>query len=327
MQKKFAIFLLTTAMVVNFAVAEKLPDVIDVVVVDPADLPVLKIDEDSATATLNGYSQQSFEITEKIRITNKVTLNRSFAKRFSTVMLPFSTTLDKFDPSITFYRFSGMKFEDGEYQVQMTAVEDKIEANTPYIARSTKLLSYLDFACPCELVPTAGTHSVQGQKLDEGDNESENWSFVGMYDYKKWESGDPGLGHTFGFAAERLGDSIKAGDFVKIASGAEILPLRAYLYLKTSSKRPEPIPETIKVVIVESSLKIDEGAAETPADTVGAPADVPEKTTVVGTLNTRTGEIKFATDRWFDLNGRYLGNKKPTIKGAYYNNGKKVIVK
>ncbi|MCQ2062639.1 MAG: hypothetical protein MJY99_04810 [Fibrobacter sp.] len=313
MQKKFAFFLLAAVLAVNFSFAEELPDVIDVVIVDPADLPVLKIDEDNAVATFNGYSKQPLEITGKISITDKVRLNRSFAKRFSTVMLPFSTTLDKFDPSITFYRFSGMKFEDGEYQVQMTAVEDKIEANTPYIARSTKLLSYLDFACPCELVPTAGTHSVQGQKLDEVDNESENWSFVGMYDYKKWESGEPGLGHTFGFAAERLGDSIKAGDFVKVASGADILPLRAYLYLKTSSKRSAPIPETVKVVVVESSSKIDEGAAK--------------NTTVVGTLNTRTGEIKFATDRWFDLNGRYLGNKKPTIKGAYYNNGKKVIVK
>ncbi|WP_407444414.1 hypothetical protein [Fibrobacter sp.] len=313
MQKKFAFFLLAAVLAVNFSFAEELPDVMDVVIVDPADLPVLKIDEDNAVATFNGYSKQPLEITGKISITDKVRLNRSFAKRFSTVMLPFSTTLDKFDPSITFYRFSGMKFEDGEYQVQMTAVEDKIEANTPYIARSTKLLSYLDFACPCELVPTAGTHSVQGQKLDEGDNESENWSFVGMYDYKKWEKRDPGLGHTFGFAAERLGDSIKAGDFVKVASGADILPLRAYLYLKTSSKRSAPIPETVKVVVVESSLKIDEGAAK--------------NTTAIGTINTRTGEIKFATDRWFDLNGRYLGNKKPTIKGAYYNNGKKVIVK
>ena len=48
---------------------------------------------------------------------------------------------------------------------------------------------------------------------------------------------------------------------------------------------------------------------------------------VIGSFNTRTGEFKFATDRWFDLNGRYLGNKKPMQKGAYYNNGKKVIVK
>ena len=47
----------------------------------------------------------------------------------------------------------------------------------------------------------------------------------------------------------------------------------------------------------------------------------------IGTFNTRTGEFRSADNRWFDLNGRYLGNKKPTIKGTYYNNGKKVIVK
>ena len=43
-----------------------------------------------------------------------------------------------------------------------------------------------------------------------------------------------------------------------------------------------------------------------------------------GTLDTRTGEFK--VDRWFDLQGRRL-NGKPTTKGTYYNNGKKVIVK
>lgn len=72
------------------------------------------------------------------------------------------------------------------------------------------------------------------------------------------------------------------------------------------------MPEEIEVVIV------DKAADET--------AEV-ETMKVIGSFNTCTGEFKFASDRWFDLNGRYLGSKKPSQKGAYYNNGKKVVVK
>ena len=46
--------------------------------------------------------------------------------------------------------------------------------------------------------------------------------------------------------------------------------------------------------------------------------------TGIGTLNTSTGEI--STGDWFDLNGRKL-QAKPTTKGVYINNGRKVVVK
>lgn len=46
----------------------------------------------------------------------------------------------------------------------------------------------------------------------------------------------------------------------------------------------------------------------------------------VGTINTRTGEFRAATDRWFDLKGRKL-NGKPTVKGTYYHNNKLEIIK
>ena len=43
-----------------------------------------------------------------------------------------------------------------------------------------------------------------------------------------------------------------------------------------------------------------------------------------GTLNTVTGDVRM--DRWFDLKGRRL-NSRPTAKGTYYKNGKRVIIK
>lgn len=49
------------------------------------------------------------------------------------------------------------------------------------------------------------------------------------------------------------------------------------------------------------------------------------ETTVIGKLNPATGEIK-VLDRWYDMNGRKL-NAKPTTKGIYYYNGKRVFVR
>ncbi|MCQ2063919.1 MAG: hypothetical protein MJY99_11360, partial [Fibrobacter sp.] len=108
----------------------------------------------------------------------------------------------------------------------------------------------------------------------------------------------------------------------KVGAGAYIYPMRAYLEYTAPAPAGRPaangvaantvasLPDEIEVVIVDK----DETTGE-------------QTTRVIGKLDTRTGEFKFANDRWFDLNGRYLGNKKPTQKGAYYNNGKKVIVK
>jgi len=47
--------------------------------------------------------------------------------------------------------------------------------------------------------------------------------------------------------------------------------------------------------------------------------------TYLGTLNTYTGEIT-VEDRWFDMKGRRL-QQKPTAKGTYFNNKKKVVIK
>jgi len=48
------------------------------------------------------------------------------------------------------------------------------------------------------------------------------------------------------------------------------------------------------------------------------------ETTGIGTLDTKTGELSF--DGWYDMNGRKLSGK-PTTKGMYINNGKKIVIK
>ena len=50
------------------------------------------------------------------------------------------------------------------------------------------------------------------------------------------------------------------------------------------------------------------------------------ETTAIGSLDTKTGELSFDNEVWFTLNGVRL-NGKPSKKGIYINNSKKIIIK
>ncbi len=45
-----------------------------------------------------------------------------------------------------------------------------------------------------------------------------------------------------------------------------------------------------------------------------------------GTLDTKTGEVTFDSEAWYTLDGVRLSGK-PSTKGIYINNGKKVVIK
>ena len=51
-----------------------------------------------------------------------------------------------------------------------------------------------------------------------------------------------------------------------------------------------------------------------------------EAPTGIGSLQTKTGEITFDNDAWYSLDGRRMVGK-PSVKGIYVNNGKKVVIK
>lgn len=50
------------------------------------------------------------------------------------------------------------------------------------------------------------------------------------------------------------------------------------------------------------------------------------ETTAIGTLDTKTGEMTFDSEAWYTLDGVRLSGK-PSTKGIYINNGKKVVIK
>lgn len=176
------------------------------------------------------------------------------------------------------------------------------EAGVPYFVVATD--SKVTFT------PTSPINTSSLSPVKFGENNE--WEFRGTYTYKKWEDGDPQIGHVYGFAAKEK-DNVKAGQFVKVKAGAYIKPMRAYLYYNkqalarrgalAKATDDEDLPSTIEVVFKDKN---------------GVIASIHRMDPVTGAITPVEG--------WYDMKGRKL-NKKPTLPGTYFNNGEKVIIK
>ena len=93
----------------------------------------------------------------------------------------------------------------------------------------------------------------------------------------------------------------------------------------------------MKCTLTEETPSKVRGLAKTEETVVASLDSLPETvavhvisdsgTTFIGTINTRTGEFSNKEDnRWFDMKGRLLQHK-PTAKGTYFHNRKKVVIK
>ena len=111
--------------------------------------------------------------------------------------------------------------------------------------------------------------------------------------------------------------NVVAGDFVRAKVGAKIRPTSCYLKwvepqtdnaparaLTRSAAATEELPQSITVKLVSAN----------------------GETTAIGTLDTKTGEVTFGSEAWYTLDGVRLSGK-PSTKGIYINNGKKVAIK
>lgn len=230
---------------------------------------------------------------------------------YSTITLPFDYDANNSWGFKEILRFDGVFVEDGKKKVRMkrvwcldwvdeecSSLDGKLKANTPYVFNAM----YSD----------AGFYggSVILKKTEDAVARVGDWEFRGTFARTSWQEGDPDLGKVYGFAGGSNGNDVSIGTFVKAAAGAWINPLRAYLiYSPTGNPAPPyafaasdngALPAKMDVVIVSSTEK---------------PEDNPsEGTTVIGTINTVTGE--FIQNRTYDLKGRML-NGKPKAKGVY----------
>ncbi len=234
--------------------------------------------------------------------TCKVAYSRSFTKgKSSTVCLPFAFAKGTVG---TFYTFTGITKSGSEYIADMTEYTgDNLVPNTPYLFMPSATGS-VDFS---------GSYAIPAS-MTAGSTVSGDWTFLGTYETVSWTEAPTGI---YGFSAQNVdAQGISQGEFVKVGAYVRIRPMRCYLKYKngeqdyagarsmTRDAEAEPLPETIKVRLI------------------GANSEV----TAIGRLQTKTGEVTFDSDAWYSLDGQRIEGK-PTRKGIYVNNGKKVIIK
>ena len=232
-------------------------------------------------------------------VVNSVVLNRTFnVNKVATLYLPFEIDTANINGA-TIYKFKTVvkSEEDGRWKFKVTKAA-KVLPNTPYVALPSA--SQVTFDIPESVTlntTTAGEEAASGA-----------WEFRGVYTYTVFTA-DPE--NPVYFFADQVRDGAKLGEFVITGTGAWLNPMRAYLIYHKG------------------------GLAKSARGNLGSNIMLPDELDIVvedengivvetGRLNTVTGEVRM--DRWFDLKGRKL-NSKPAVKGTYYKNGKRVIIK
>ena len=269
-------------------------------------------DENGTYAVIDG----NYGGTDAVEIKNDVTVDALMYSRtfpvmtdvYSTIVLPFDVNTSNVYGPKQILKFGGLQYvtENGvkKKAVVMNVVWDRdtsrthadLAANTPYMVLMQD--SIFVVSGPVTLRKTV-TPVVR-----DGD-----WELRGTLQYKKWYEGDPDLGRVYGFAAEKT-STTEIGQFVKAGAGAWIRPLRAYLIYNPQDTTQQCTVGSCRPAIpfaaVEASLPEN-------IDVVIGDADG-EQTTVIGRINTLTGEFK--ANRTFDLKGRSMTGK-PKAKGVY----------
>ena len=282
--------------------AKWIPD--EPVVTQYGGITVTTYPDGTASAEIDDTSFETVEITTDV-VVNSISFSRVFSNgKMSTVMFPFSIDTSEVAGG-KFYEL--VEFSNEGSRWTATAQEPEagtIVANKPYLlmptANGTLSFNLKDPA-------TFNTSNMQPTVIG-------NWEFKGTYSYHRFTTDDPEFGRAYGFAAA-ASNGIEVGQFVKAGSGAWLRPMRAYLVNNSGKSGGLTRSASARRVMDVSELPetIDLTLKDNHGNVVGT-----------GTLNTRTGEFK--ANSWFDLRGRRL-NGKPTTKGTYYNNGRKVIIK
>lgn len=277
--------------------------------------PTLMFSENRQSVTINGQydGNDTLKITEPILVYNVEYLRNFTTDGYSTIVLPFDVYTNKLTGVDSILSFGGIVPHEGKKAVGMNVVWErdsgrvKLQANTPYMLKMNE--STLGIRGPVTLVPTeAAVTAVDG------------WEFRGTYVYTAWPEGDEDLCRVYGFAGSS-NDDVGVGEFVKFGAGSWLRPLRAYLINTNVTCDSKVRPAGAAARPVMASIK-EELPDQMDVIILGDGAESEEHTTVIGRIDTRTGEFKML--RNYDLKGRSVQGKAKA-RGAYY--GKKVLNK
>ena len=274
-----------------------------------------------------------------------------------TVMLPFNFTKNDFRRGgegdvLTghFYDFAGIHLDPqtSKWMAEMNEVGSDdanevttMKANHPYLFVPTMStvphpymnnLEYIYIENYSDGISIFTQDNEGGNKVTQYDGSNESfrwnkWDFIGTYQPRYWSETEhfEEVGKVYGFAGstkEVQGVynntiTVEAGEFVRAKVGAKIRPTSCYLMwtgyepdyaparrMTRGAAADEDVPQRITVKLVSAS----------------------GETTAIGTLDTKTGEVTFDSEAWYTLDGVRLSGK-PSSKGIYINNGKKIVIK
>lgn len=237
----------------------------------------------------------------------------SFSRDFSagvssTICLPFEMNVEQQGVEGTFYRFAGIDTQN--WIVTMEQMD-------PSNAETSKLAEHIPYLFKPKNDGTVnffGTISEVESEINGGSVEIDNWKFGGTYSGFSWNEN---MGPIYGFASTAYTPDdnsyeVKAGDFVMAMEGASVRAYRAYMYYDSSNavkgrRAKTELPSSIKVVLIGKD----------------------GSTTAINDM--RIGDngdwrMDDAEDGWFTIDGRRLA-EKPSARGIYINNGRKVAIK
>lgn len=288
---------------------------------------VATIYADSAAAADEGVDttlyRQSVSIPEPITVSQVVykrknTHNGSKIEKL-TMVFPFDIPSKCITSNTSLYKLNQIKYDDDAKKWIVLTTKDEssvIKANTPRIVLSFsgEVISFKSSTDDPDCSYTLQTGDFNVDSI-QATGLSGKWYLGGTYERKT------GLDTKmiYGFASkakEVNGKQVALSQFVKAGANASVPPLRAFLQYSTSGFTAKAAAGVISSI----------GAEELPSTIDVIFEDEDGNTLSIAQLNTRTGEIVADKDAWFDMKGRKL-NKKPTVKGTYYNNGQKVIIK
>ena len=254
-----------------------------------------------------------------------------------TVMLPFNFTKSAFkkggsSDGLTghFYEFKGIRLDvnvSNKWVAVMGEPDNPetttMKANTPYLYVPDDEPQYWYIYNDGGGVNIFTEGNEGGNKVTPYDGTADfawnKWNFKGTYQPRYWsDSENPEeIGKVYGFAgATKEVDEkpVVAGDFVRAKSGAKIRPTSCYLMwtgyepsnaralTRSAAATEEELPQRITVKLISASGEV----------------------TSIGEIDTKTGDVTF--DGWYTIDGVRLSGK-PSTKGIYINNGKKIVIK
>ena len=269
-------------------------------------------------------------ITEEVGNIKSVTYNRPFnTAQAATVILPFNYDCNGNEGG-KFYGFKEVVYNEGLHKWVCTMQEPgeegtnnvtSLTANTPYVFMPNDATpSDPTMAFPNIVSMTGGVVTLQTTTANDGlyggATTDAAWKFHGSYKGKSWAVAS----NDYGFAAQSGTEAggaatVEAGQFVRFTTGAFIKPMRCYLsYVGTSAPAPtrgltrsadaDDLPQSITVRLVSRN----------------------GETTAIGEIDTTTGKMTFDSEAWYTLDGVRLSGK-PSTKGIYINNGRKIVIK